>query len=712
VADAFPGYSVEVHDTGAAARATLDEGVACVCSGLPLDEDGIAFLRAIREYSDEIAVVGVLDEGVVQVPADALTMDVSWCRRAEHDDPIAAVVRSIPLTPTDDEQSPLGGDADRYRELIEHIADPVYLLDPAGYIEMVNEALIEKGNYDREEIVGAHVTRVMPEESITRGAEVIVELLENPEKTSETVELEIIHDDGTHREYEDHISVITDDDGSLVGTVGIVRDIQERKERERELEQYETIVETVPQGVFVLDEYANILAANEQGASILGVDLGRQESTSIPDLVAEGKIDDEVFGVYEDAVTELLSSAHDAEQSRFRYTAYPTDGEERTVEVRIALRPFDEEFRGTVGVMEDVTEREQRIEELERYETIMQAVPDAVFATDQDGFVTFLNDAAYERYGYEAADIESRSLHFGDVVAAEDVESFEEANRRLLSGEYDTDGKAVVRYTAVTKDGRRFPAESHHALMDVGGDGVAGAGITRDISALKQREQRLQVLDRVLRHNLRNDLNAVYGNAELLERRLRDEFDDQTGIEVARSIQRESQRLVEMSRDIRQIQQALERDRMDRPAVDAVALVERVLAPFRTSADHVTIDTDLPDAARIEADETLELALANLVENAIEHHDREAPEIEVRITARNSDRGDWYELSVADDGPGIPEQERVALQTDVEVGPLQHGTGIGLWAVAWIVGSFDGTVEIADREPRGTVVSLVLRRAD
>ena len=714
VADAVPDHTVTVLDSGEAALSALDPVVACVVSGLPLDGDGVAFLEAVRDRTDDVPVLGLLAPAVEQVPADALTMSVTWCRPSDSADPVSAVVDAIPLTrpvaAADD--SPLGDDADRYRQLIEHIADPVYLLDPAGYIEMVNEALIEKGDYDREEIVGAHVSRVMPDESIARGAEVIVELLENPEKTSGTVELEIVHDDGTHREYEDHISVITDEDGALVATVGIVRDIQERKERERELEQYETIVETVPQGVFVLDEHANIVTANDLGAEILDIPPERTLSVSIPELVAEGRIDPDVVPTYEAAVRDLLSSETDTEQVRFQYTAYTRDGDERTIEAHIALRPFDEEFRGTVGVMEDVTEREQRMEELERYETIMQAVPDAVFATDEQGYVTFLNDAAYDRYGYTPADVESRSLHFADVVADEDLEAFTEANRRLVSDEYETDGKAVVRYTAVTKDGRRFPAESHHALMNTDGEGLAGAGITRDISDLEQREQRLQVLDRVLRHNLRNDLNAVYGNAELLERRLEREFDDDPGIEAARSIQQGSRRLVEMSREIRQIQQALENDRMDRPVTDAVDLVERVLGPFRATNGNVTITTDLPEEARIEGDETLELALENLVENAIEHHDGAAPRIEISIAERERDRGDWYELSVADDGPGIPDQERVALETDAEVGPLQHGTGIGLWAVAWIVSSFDGAVEIADRDPRGTVVTLVLRRAD
>ncbi|WP_246987715.1 PAS domain S-box protein [Halorientalis marina] len=722
LAAAFPDRSVAVAPTDREGRAALDAEdeaeVDCVVSGRSADEEGLAFLTAIRERLGDVPVVALLAPGVEQVPAAALTADVTeWVRMGDHEDPVDALCRALPLASTDSEAaadlSPFGPAVDHYRQLVEHLADPVYLLGPAGYVEMVNEALLEEGGYDREELVGAHVSRVMPEKDIEKGAEIIAELLADPERASETVELEIIHDDGTRREYEDHISIVTDADGNLAGTVGIVRDIQERKERERELEQYETIVETVPEGVFVLDENANILAANEQCMELFGFSPDEEFPSNFGELVAEGRVDANVIPRYQSVVRDLLSSDSDTERGTYRYEAYPELDEDdpRIIEGRIALRPFDETFRGTIGVIQDVTERKQRIEELERYETIMQAVPDSVYATDEDGYYTFLNDAGHERFGLTEADIDSRSVHVSDVVEDDDLEAFNEANRRLLSDQYDTGEKAVVTYTAVTKDGRRFPAESHYALISVGEDGVAGAGITRDISDRERREQRLQVLDRILRHNLRNDLNAVLGNAELLERRFR-QHDDEYGVDIARSIQGQTDRLVEMSREIRAIQHALERDRMDRPELDAVALVERVVAPFRAAESDVTIELDLPEQARVEGNEALELAVSNLVENAIEHNDRPEPEIEVGLRERDSDRGDWYELFVADDGPGIPEGEQVALQTDAEVTPLKHGTGIGLWAVAWIVSSFDGTVDISDRDPRGTVVTLGLRRVD
>jgi len=124
----------------------------------------------------------------------------------------------------------------------------------------------------------------------------------------------------------------------------------------------------------------------------------------------------------------------------------------------------------------------------------------------------------------------------------------------------------------------------------------------------------------------------------------------------------------------------------------------------------VTIEADLPDRAVVEADESLELVVENVVENAIEHHDSDHPTIEVTIAQQDRERGEWYEITVRDDGPGIPSQELVAVDEDRTVTPLQHGSGIGLWAVAWIVQSFGGSVDVAADEG-GSAVTLSRRKA-
>lgn len=72
---------------------------------------------------------------------------------------------------------------------------------------------------------------------------------------------------------------------------------------------------------------------------------------------------------------------------------------------------------------------------------------------------------------------------------------------------------------------------------------------------------------------------------------------------------------------------------------------------------------------------------------------------------------DWASVSVADDGPGLPDVERVVLEEGVE-DALAHSTGIGLWMVRFIVTDSGGSIAVAEEPVDGTVVRLRLPAAE
>lgn len=65
------------------------------------------------------------------------------------------------------------------------------------------------------------------------------------------------------------------------------------------------------------------------------------------------------------------------------------------------------------------------------------------------------------------------------------------------------------------------------------------------------------------------------------------------------------------------------------------------------------------------------------------------------------------ELSVADDGPGIPERVRKVVLSGEET-PLEHLDGLGLWLVRWVVRNSAGNLDIREHDSAGTVVSIRL----
>ena len=221
----------------------------------------------------------------------------------------------------------------------------------------------------------------------------------------------------------------------------------------------------------------------------------------------------------------------------------------------------------------------------------------------------------------------------------------------------------------------------------------------RDVTDRRQREQRLDVLDRLLRHNLRNDLNLVRGSAELLSPSVPD--DERHRID---RITETIDDLAATSDKIGRLTDALEDDR--RRVIDLRAELDAVVADARARHPDAVLTVDCPDGVRVAAGPSLWAALDELVSNALEHGG-DAPTVTVRVTDDGTDR--QVRVDVSDDGPGIDAQEIEAVTSGEET-DLCHGSGVGLWLVTWIVRSYGGTIDVSVDD--GTIVTVRLPRAD
>ncbi|MGM0606134.1 MAG: PAS domain-containing sensor histidine kinase [Halobacteriota archaeon] len=276
-------------------------------------------------------------------------------------------------------------------------------------------------------------------------------------------------------------------------------------------------------------------------------------------------------------------------------------------------------------------------------------------------------------------------------------------------------------------------------------------GVIRDISDRKEREQRLMVLNRVLRHNLRNNLNVVTGYAKALEQDLEslelppeirdcdgvsnlldtvttlsrtadDIHDDLRALEQlvdnvatfsaenarskTRRIVENSQNLVSLAEKARLSEQAIEHDGSVGPTA-LRPIIEELRSKYATEYPAATIEVDAVEATVPGQSEAVRLAIGELLENAVKHDDSESPRATVTVTKPSAER---VEVSIADTGPGIPDMEQDVLRHEAE-SALMHGSGMGLWTVNWILTRLGGSIEIEANDPRGTIVTLTLPTA-
>ncbi|WP_435361372.1 PAS domain S-box protein [Haloarchaeobius sp. DFWS5] len=470
-------------------------------------------------------------------------------------------------------------------------------------------------------------------------------------------------------------------------------------------EQYETVVETVPAGVFVLDADGRILGGNTRGAELLGASQSALVGTSVLDLVDEGVVDARVIEQYAAAARDLVTG--DAETATVRCPA-TFDGEERTYEVRIAPRSPgpDGEFRGTIGILRDVTDQERRRDELERYETIIESLADPVWAVDSSGVGTFANQAYEERFGWTQDAVDDGAVHFTDTLTDEATRTILDATAELV-GPGGPD-RTTVEVEMVTDDGRTIPVEDHLGpLPSDDGEFRGMAGVARDVSDRKRRERRLQVLKRVLRHNLGNDMTVIAGYADLLA------TDASSPEQEARAetIREVAERLVDASHKVRQLESIIDHEPADRRALDVAALVDAAVGRVSERFPAADISVTRPDECYVSAHTGLQHAVEQVLENAVEHNDRDTPS--VTVAARCD--AEWVEFEVVDDGPGTPLQERQAV-TDGDATPVDHGNGVGLSVIELVVDSLEGEMTIEDAgdddSETGTVVTLRLPAAE
>lgn len=465
----------------------------------------------------------------------------------------------------------------------------------------------------------------------------------------------------------------------------------EREDHERSLRWYKAIHETVEEMVFLVGENARIELLTQPLADRFGYD--REELVDAP---ATEFIGDDVVTKGYDALAVLRSGA---ESVTIEATIETDTGEAVPVEVDFSLLSSATEFQGLVGVVHDRTELSRTEAELvgerNRFQHLFDQIPDAIAdieVVDDEPLVRAVNPAFEETFGHDSEAVVGEPL--SDVVVS--VDDHEDAVS--LDFEAMQDGYEVPQTELRTANGIRtflFRGFAYPA-----GDSDRGFLTYTDITDRLERERRLSVLHRVLRHNLRNEMTAIIGYADLLV----ESVENPTLREYAEVIQQRSNKVADLGKQVQRIEQALDRENRRRTAIDPVAVAETVAAEFQAAHPEATIRVVDEVATEVIADELLERSLGNLVENAIEHHDG-TPAVDIELSAV----GDWVDITVRDDGPGIPERERAVVSGRREITQLDHSVGLGLWVTRWIVDGVGGRL-IFEEDANGSAVTLRLQR--
>ena len=309
---------------------------------------------------------------------------------------------------------------------------------------------------------------------------------------------------------------------------------------------------------------------------------------------------------------------------------------------------------------------------------VVEALQEAVIVVDWAGDVLDANAAAEERFGRS-----SRSM-IGEPISSV-AEGIGVAS--LSPGATDF---ATLRTTKGRREFRVTVSGVSGDDADPDEDPVARAVVLRDVTDRRTREQRLSVLNRVLRHNVRNKLDVILAHAERIE-------DEAHGTPIRDS----AAELASVSRKAREAEAVMTHGSDSPSTIDLAAVAREVVTDARQEYPESSISLDAPDDVRLVSHRTIVRRLvAELVENAVVHSDDPArAEVVVDATADGTPL-----LRVSDDGPGIPDRERDLL-TDAGETQREHGLGVGLWFVNWATSQLGAELEF-ERDDRGTTATV------
>ncbi|NAS89632.1 hypothetical protein C4E24_07865 [ANME-1 cluster archaeon AG-394-G21] len=244
--------------------------------------------------------------------------------------------------------------------------------------------------------------------------------------------------------------------------------------------------------------------------------------------------------------------------------------------------------------------------------------------------------------------------------------------------------------TAVTKDGKKFPCEISTHLFEFKGQNTV-LSIVRDTTERKKAEEEIKaqrghikLTNKILRHDLINDLNVI--NSAL---RLYGRSKEEASAHVNKS--------VELINRLRKLESSISSHRgLKRYSVTDVC--KKVLASYPAIAFNIE------GKGHVLADESLSSVIDNIISNAVVHG--KTDKIDIKIEGR----GEYCEIRIADYGVGIPEEVKEKIFEERFAYGETGGTDLGLYIVKKAMETYGGHVHVEDNTPGGTVFVFALKR--
>ncbi len=350
-----------------------------------------------------------------------------------------------------------------------------------------------------------------------------------------------------------------------------------------------------------------------------------------------------------------------------------------------------------IGNWIDVTkvkELDLKLRESEEfYRTLIEESLTPVYLI-QDGKLKYVNKAFEDVTGYKREEV----YELDPIEVIIHPEHREEVRRRYLERERGKRDVETYSWKIITKNGEvRWVTAKPNRIIYKGKPAVVATVVdTTEIHKLNEelmlRNEFLRLLNKVMRHDILNELAVIRGAIEVGDERMLQEALSRID------------RIVELI----DVTRALEEAGGEIKSVNLSEVVKEIVDEMNKMPhlrEIVDFDVDVSDID-VAANEGLKPVIYNIIQNSILHSERRP--VKIRIHAENNGR--FAVIKICDDGIGIPDEIKDRI---FEEGfSTKDRKGLGLYIVKKMVeGVYGGRVEVADNKPSGAVFIITIPKA-
>jgi PAS domain S-box-containing protein len=609
-----------------------------------------------------------------------------------------------------------------YELIFESTPDAVFVADVgSGDIVAANPAAADLVGRDRDDVVGSHFSTYHPDDEREEYERLFREFVEAGGAVREG--LHLLTDSGERIPVEYSSSVVEHDGRRLMQAT--VRDISDRKELEAQLrterERYRQVFAGSNDAIFVVDpDDGVILDCNDRACRLLGYEVEELEGMPVSEVHPEEMdrfraLADEVFEAGTGWTDELscLTKAGERIPAIVAGSTIEWDGKRAML---ASVQDISEQRRRE-RALDEIQQSARRLLQARSRQESARVAADAVAEVLETpyGTVWFREDGAFEPAATtdEAATdglpcAENPSEYLAEAVDASDGGVVERPPPATAADDLETVLVApladVGALSVGLTEGDR--TETEPRFVEVLAANASAAVERSDREAdLRRVTEELTILNRVVRHDIRNDAALLIGELERAKTALGDE-DGEVADRIGHALG-DAEHVVDVTETVGDLVDVVTGEDAEPGTVDLVATLAREVERARSVHADATFDLDVRAEPIVTGNEMLSSVFRNLLNNAVDHNDADSPAVDVTV---NVD-GAFAEVRVADDGPGIPDDRKTELFERGEQRLDSAGIGLGLYLVERLTTRFGGDVTVEDADSGGAAFVVRLQRA-